>query len=255
MATSTNKETGSFTLYDTLEVLWEEERVFFPGFLREGRFRYTVKSHSGDKYFWVKGDGQGDLEALGNVMFWWVLEEAPLAYISSLINRDSTNLVAPNRVYGNPSPLNHAPDRDTVGHLMVRTGTPRTEGDPSVIEFFNDTSPYAAAEAAKFAFQEGLPVLFQHQLESLRVGLAAAGLGKSTFEMVLPAWDPQKGSMALAKVRLSSGQFMVDKSAKLFNRDSLEFRCPPLLEAQMEVSAKGTELLEEFHQMVDELLS
>lgn len=254
VATAVNTETGSMTLYNTLEVLWEEGRVFFPGYRREGRFRYTVKSEKGTTYSWIKGEGQGDLECLGNVLFWWVLEEAPLSYISSLLNRDSTNLVAPNRVYGNPSPLNKASDRDTVGHLMVRTGCPRNEGDPTVIEFFNDTSPYAAAEAAKFAFQEGLPVLFQHQLESLRVGLAAAGLGKSTFEMVLPALDPQTGSPTISRVRLSSGQFMVDKSAKLFNRDSLEFRCPPLLEVDMQVPEEGAQLMESFNQMVDELL-
>lgn len=250
VATVKNKDNGALTLYDTVEVQWTPERVYFPGFRREGRFRYTWKSWEGDSYNWVKGDS----ECLGNVLFWWTIGEVPLRDISRLLNRDSTSLVSPNRVYGQPSPLNRASDRDTVGHIKLRLGNPGKTG-PCLPEVFNDESPYAAAEAARFAFEEGLPVLFQHQLESLRVGEVAAGLGKSTIKMLLPVL--KDGVEKLTKVRFSLGQFLVDKATKLFNRDSLELRCQPIVHADLnadltaEEHEQGDALMKELDSLVD----
>jgi len=249
-ATVKNKDNNSVTLYDTVEVCWTPERVYFPGFRREGRFRYTWKSWEGESYNWVSGDA----EMLGNVLFWWSIMEVPLRDISRLLNRDSTSLVAPNRVYGQPSPLNRASDRDTVGHLKLRLSNPGKSG-PCLPEVYNDESPYAAAEAARFAFEEGLPVLFQHQLESLRVGKVAAGLGKSTIKLLLPVF--KDGVKKTAKVGFSVGPFLVDKVTKLFNRDSLELRCQPIVEADLNADLtdkeheQGDALMEEFDSLVD----
>lgn len=224
-ATQTNDE-GHILLYDTLWVKYTNEHVFFPSSNREGRFRYTWKGEGplGGETRWVKGDSH----MLGNVLFWWCISEPSEKWISSLINKDATNLVAPNRVYGHPSPLNKASDRCTVGHLTLRLDGGGSY--PICLEVDNDEGAYAAADAAKYAFEEGLPVLFQHQLESLRVGKAASGLGKSSIKMILPVQGPD-GSVKQVKVRLSLGQIAVDKSTKLFNRDSLEFRCQPIVEA------------------------
>ena len=175
-----------------------------------------------------------------------------------MLNRDATNLVAPSRMYGHPSPLNKASDRCTVGHLKLRLANPGKGCMPSLPEVLNDDSAYAAAEAAKFAFEEGLPVLFQHQLENLRVGLAAAGLGKSTIQMIMDVQTPE-GATVKAKVRLSLGQFLVDKATKLFNRDSLEFRVTPGLEVDIEYlndedKNESEALLEEFSSFAASLL-
>ena len=250
VATAKNKENESVILYDTLEVKWGADRVWFPSFRKEGRYRYTWKSWEGDSYNWVRGNGEGDIEALGNVLFWWSIHETPLAGVSAMLNREATNLVAPSRMYGHPSPLNKASDRCTVGHIKLRLATPGKSCMPSLPEVFNDESAYAAAEAAKFAFEEGLPVLFQHQLENLRVGLAAAGLGKSTIQLIMDVQTPE-GKVVKAKVRMSLGQFLVDKATKLFNRDSLEFRVTPGLEVEIEYlnpedQEESDKLVEEF---------
>ena len=258
VATAVNKENDSVILYDTLEVKWGTDRVWFPSFRKEGRYRYTWKSWEGDSYNWVRGNGEGDIEALGNVLFWWSIHETPLAEVSAMLNRDATNLVAPSRMYGHPSPLNKASDRCTVGHLKLRLANPGKGCMPSLPEVLNDDSAYAAAEAAKFAFEEGLPVLFQHQLENIRVGLAAAGLGKSTVQMIMDVTTPE-GATVKAKVRLSLGQFLVDKATKLFNRDSLEFRVTPGLEVDIEYLTEEDKnesetLLEEFSSFAASLL-
>ena len=252
-ATQTNDE-GHILLYDTLWVKYTNEHVFFPSSNREGRFRYTWKGEGelGGETRWVKGDSH----MLGNILFWWCISEPSEKWISGLINKDATNLVAPNRVYGHPSPLNKASDRCTVGHLTLRLDGGGSY--PICLEVDNDEGAYAAADAAKYAFEEGLPVLFQHQLESLRVGKAAAGLGKSSIKMVLPVQGPD-GSVKTVKVRLSVGQIAVDKSTKLFNRDSLEFRCQPLVEAYRtdisdEQAKEEASLVDSFDSLVDDLL-
>ena len=252
-ATQTNDE-GHILLYDTLWVKYTDEHVSFPSSNREGRFRYTWKGEGplGGETRWVKGDSH----MLGNVLFWWCISEPSEKWISALINKEATNLVAPNRVYGHPSPLNKASDRCTVGHLTLRLDGGGNY--PICLEVDNDEGAYAAADAAKYAFEEGLPVLFQHQLESLRVGKAASGLGKSSIKMILPIKGPD-GSMKQVKVRLSLGQIAVDKSTKLFNRDSLEFRCQPIIEAHRtdisdeQVKAE-TSLVDDFDSFTSDLL-
>lgn len=249
-ATDSNDKEG-LLLYDTLWVKYSEELVYFPGFTREGRFRYTWKGEGfkGGEHRYVMGDGH----MLGNVLFWWCIGEPPLKHISALLNKDATNLVAPNRVYGHPSPLNKASDRCTVGHLTLSLEG-GGKGCPFYLEVDNDNDAYAAAAAAKYAFAEGLPVLFQHQMESIRVGKAAAGLGKSTIIMVLPV-QGSDGSIKIVKVRLSLGQIAVDKIAKLFNRDSLEFRCQPIVDAIRSTSDEQMKQEDSLVDMFDMLTS
>lgn len=251
-ATQTNDE--HILLYDTLWVKYTNEHIFFPSSNREGRFRYTWKGEGplGGETRWVKGDSH----MLGNVLFWWCISEPSEKWISALINKEATNLVAPNRVYGHPSPLNKASDRYTVGHLTLRLDGGGNY--PICLEVDNDEGAYAAADAAKYAFEEGLPVLFQHQLESLRVGKAASGLGKSSIKMILPIKGPD-GSMKQVKVRLSLGQIAVDRSTKLFNRDSLEFRCQPIVEAHRadisdEQVKEESSLVDSFDSFANDLL-
>jgi hypothetical protein len=61
----------------------------------------------------------------------------------------------------------------------------------------------------------------------------------------------------MAKVGFSLGQFLVDKSTKLFNRDSLELRCQPIVEADLnadltdEENKVGDDLMNEFDSLVD----
>jgi hypothetical protein len=88
-----------------------------------------------------------------------------------------------------------------------------------------DTDAYAAVTAARLAYDHNLPVLYQHQLESARVGEIAAACGKSTIQLVV-----KLRSGKLRRIKLSLGQFLTDKATKLFNRDSLLGRCPAIVE-------------------------
>lgn len=215
VAITSTKEGSLILTKGALEVLFQEEVWFFPKYRKEGRFRYTrvLEGASAEAGMnWVRSQK----EALGNILLWWWFHQISDGELSSLVNRDSTSILAPARLYGFPSPLNKASDTGTVGHLQVRL-----EARGPVV--YNDESAYSPAYAAGYAFDEGLPVLFQHQLENIRVGLVAAGLGKSTFDLFIP----YKGGAV--KIKFSAGQFEVDKASKLFNRDSLELRVMPVL--------------------------
>lgn len=210
-------------LYNTLWVEWAEEGVKFPDKLRESRKFYTVASGGVDPE-WVD---QPHL-LWGNQLMWWTMAGSTLGTVGKAINRDATELVSPARVYGDPSPLNKSQDLNTVGCLALhlnRVYPMARSSEPMIPMILNDTDAYAAVTAARLAYDRNLPVLYQHQLESARVGEIAAACGKSTIQLVV-----KLRSGKLRRIKLSLGQFLTDKAAKLFNRDSLLGRCPAIVQ-------------------------
>ena len=91
-------------------------------------------------------------------------------------------------------------------------------------DMLSDCDSFAPIRAAEFAYQDGLPVLYQHQLENVRVGEIAAACGKSTVNVTVKCKDGM-----LKTIQVATGQFLVDKATKLFNRDSLLGRCPAIV--------------------------
>lgn len=210
-------------LYNTLWVEWNGNGVKFPDKMRESRNYYTVRA-GGVEPEWVD---QPHL-MWGNQLMWWAMGGASLGTVGKAINRDATELVAPARVYGDPSPLNKSQDLNTVGSLALhlqRVYPMARTAEPMIPMILTDTDAYAAVTAARLAYDNNLPVLYQHQLESARVGEIAAACGKSTIQLVV-----KLRSGKLRRIKLSLGQFLTDKAAKLFNRDSLLGRCPAIVE-------------------------
>jgi len=220
-AISTQENEGAYLLYDTLWVKWEQSGVYLPGLNRGNRNYYTLRV--GDNYHWCDNP-----HALwGNQIIRWAINNASSGSIGKAVNRDSTELVAPNRLYGDPSPLNKSQDRNTVGHLeaSIPAWGPFYTGPQSMVpDLLSDVDSMAPIRGAEFAYEAGLPVLYQHQLETVRIGEIAAACGKSTIELVVKLSNGK-----LRKVKLSIGQFLVDKATKLFNRDSLLGRCPAVV--------------------------
>ena len=215
------KEENTLLLYDTLWVQWKHEGVYLPGVRRQNRNFYTLRI--GDKHHWV--DCPHTL--WGNQLIRWAVNGASSGAISKAVNRDATELVAPARLYGDPSPLNKSQDLNTVGHLEM--GLPSWGihylGNGSMLpDMLTDCDAFAPIRAAEFAYDNGLPVLYQHQLETVRVGEIAAACGKSTIDITV-----QLKNGELRTVQMAIGQFLVDKATKLFNRDSLLGRCPAVV--------------------------
>ena len=224
IASKEGDEPNKLLLYNTLWVEWDEDGVKFPDKLRESRNYYTVRLGKACPA-WV--DQPHVL--WGNQLAWWSMSGASLGTVGKAVNRDATELVAPARVYGDPSPLNKSQDLNTVGHLALHLTKvyPLGRGtDPMIPMVLTDTDAFAAVIGAELAYQHHLPVLYQHQLESVRVGEIAAACGKSTITLVV-----KLRSGKLRRVQLSLGQFLTDKATKLFNRDSLLGRCPAIVEA------------------------
>jgi hypothetical protein len=215
------KEENTLLLYDTLWVQWKQEGVFLPGIRRENRNFYTLRM--GSVHHWV--DCPHSL--WGNQLVRWAVNGAPTGAISKAVNRDATELVAPSRVYGDPSPLNRSQDKNTVGHLEM--GLPfwgvYYMGKGSMLpDMLSDCDSFAPIRAAEFAYEAGMPVLYQHQLETVRIGEIAAACGKSTINVTVKL---ENG--LLRTVQVAIGQFLIDKATKLFNRDSLLGRCPAIV--------------------------
>lgn len=215
------KEENTLLLYDTLWVQWKNEGVYLPGIRRENRNFYTLRI--GATHHWV--DCPHTL--WGNQLIRWAVNGASSGAISKAVNRDATELVAPARLYGDPSPLNKSQDLNTVGHLEM--GLPSWGihylGNGSMLpDMLTDCDAFAPIRAAEFAYENGLPVLYQHQLETVRVGEIAAACGKSTIDITV-----QLKNGELRTVQMAIGQFLVDKATKLFNRDSLLGRCPAVV--------------------------
>lgn len=215
------KEKNTLLLYDTLWVQWTTEGVFLPGVRRENRNFYTLRI--GGTHHWVNCPHS----LWGNQLVNWAVNGASAGSISKAVNRDATELVAPCRLYGDPSPLNKSQDKNTVGHLemgLPHWGVTYTGTASMLPNFLSDCDAFAPIKAAEFAYEDGLPVLYQHQLDTVRVGEIAAACGKSTVTLVV-----QLTNGKLRKVQLAIGQFLVDKATKLFNRDSLLGRCPAIV--------------------------
>ena len=215
------KEENTLLLYDTLWVQWKNEGVYLPGIRRENRNFYTLRI--GTIHHWVDCP-----HALwGNQLVRWAVNGASSSAISKAVNRDATELVAPSRLYGDPSPLNKSQDRNTVGHLEMNLPSwgPHYMGTGSMLpDMLSDCDAFAPIRAAEFAYEAGLPVLYQHQLETVRVGEIAAACGKSVINITV-----ELESGELRTVQMAIGQFLVDKATKLFNRDSLLGRCPAVV--------------------------
>lgn len=218
---TTQKEDDKILLYDTLWVEWKESGVVLPGIRRENRDYYTLRV--GGDHHWID-----DPHVLwGNQLVWWSVNGTSPGAISKAVNRDSTQLVAPARLYGDPSPLNKAQDKGTVGHLALELPPVAAlfTGMVSMLpDIWSDTDCHAPVIAAEFAYEAGLPVLYQHQLETTRIGTIAAACGKSTINIVV-----QLANGKLRQLKCSIGQFLSDKATKIFNRDSLLGRVPALV--------------------------
>jgi hypothetical protein len=241
------KTPNQMLLYNTLWVDWEEDKISFPDKLRENRNYYTLRA--GENTHWIDNPHL----LWGNQLLWWSINGTSLGKVGKYLNRDATGLVAPNRLYGDPSPLNQSQDRNTVGHLVAQLGTvyPHQVGlFPMTPEILTDTNAFAPTLGAEFAYEAGLPVLYQHQLENVRVGEIAAACGKSTLVMVFPLKNGK-----LRKVKVSVGQFLTDKATKLFNRDSLLGRCPAIVSMERKAKAAEEGDLGELEGLASDLLS
>lgn len=202
-----------FLLYDTLWVDWKPDKVYLPKVRRESRKFYTLRVEQA--YRWV-----GPSILWGNCLVQWAVNGASSGTISKSVQRDSCELVATARLYGDPSPLNLSLDSGTVGHLALSAPSRAVTyvgKDTMLPSMVSDESPEAQIEAARFAYAAGLPVLYQHQINNVKVGPGVAGCCNSTVELVI-AGDP---------ITFSVGDFQVDKVTKLFNRAGLLSRCPP----------------------------
>lgn len=221
------KEENTLLLYDTLWVQWKHEGIFLPGIRRENRNYYTIRF--GATHRWVAVEDVVDCphSLWGNQLIRWAVNGASSGAISKAVNRDATQLVAPSRLYGDPSTLNRSQDHNTVGHLemgLPSWGVHYTGPGSMLPDMLSDCDSFAPIRAAEFAYQDGLPVLYQHQLENVRVGEIAAACGKSTVNVTVKCKDGM-----LKTIQVAIGQFLVDKATKLFNRDSLLGRCPAIV--------------------------
>jgi hypothetical protein len=227
-STGWDKEKSAFQLNNHTWVNWnsEESIVTLVNKQRISRSIYTVR---GVEDFFV----EDPMMLWGNFLIQFAMNGGSEDYLSLLINRDCTDLLTPSVVYGDISPLNHAVNHDTVGHLKVQFNKPSDDGCTVGFDFRNDKEAYTAAEAADIAMQRGMPVLFQHQLEKVRIGKGAQALGKSTIKVYVKLdkdtflEGSQYSAGSLVPVDLILGQDEVDKAAKLFNRDALCVRVTP----------------------------
>lgn len=233
-ATETGSSPNELLLYGTLWVTWAMDGIEFPTQRREARNYYTVRIPGGDTH-WI--DDKHAL--LGNQLMWWCMNATSLGSVSKALNRDATELVAPARVYGDPSPLNKSQDVNTIGHLALDLAKvyPMERSNRCMLPvIYTDDDAFAPVIGAEFAYEAGLPVLYQHQLESARVGEVAAACGKSTFCLVVTLANGQ-----LRKLTVSLQQYLADKRTKTLNRDSLLGRCPALLKVIRKESQKKDE--------------
>jgi hypothetical protein len=213
----------NFILGDTeMEVMFDvEEDIVTLNKGRISRTRYTLRATGGvDLVYFTSA-----CHFLSWTMLQWVIQGIERSDVSHMINRDCTSLVAPNRVYGDPSPLNLSLDHNNVGH--VEYGSCSETGVVAVLgRLWEDKEIYTIPQALNPVYEEGLAAIIQHQAMNLRVGSAAAAMGKSTIWMVLG------GKL----VQASISDFQVDKTTKTFNRDSLRTRCQPIVEILKESS-------------------
>jgi hypothetical protein len=227
--TGWDKDKSAFQVNNHSWMNWnaEEKIVTLLNKERISRSIYTVK---GVENFFV----EDPMWLWGNFLVQFIMAGGSEDFLSLLINRDCTDLLTPSVVYGDISPLNHAVNHDTVGNLSLTLNSPN-DGDYVTCGFYflNDKEIYAPVVAAKMAMERGLPVLFQHQLEKVRVGKGAQALGKSTIQVWVKLdkdtflEGKQHPAGSLVAVDLILGQDEVDKAAKLFNRDALCVRVTP----------------------------
>lgn len=228
-STGWDKEKSAFQINNHSWFNWNVENNIVTLINKEriSRSIYTVR---GVEEFFV----QDPMWFWGNFLIQFVLGGGSEDFLSLLINRDATDLLTPSVVYGDVSPLNHAVNHDTVGNLVLVPNSPN-DGDYTTCGFYirNDKEIYAPVVAAKIAMDKGLPVLFQHQLEKVRVGKGAQALGKSTISVYVKLEKDTflEGNLTpagtLVLVDLILGQDEIDKAAKLFNRDALCVRVTP----------------------------
>lgn len=248
-ATKTGSTPNELLLYGTLWVEWAVDGVRFPTHMRDARNYYTIRVPGGETH-WI--DDKHTL--LGNQLMWWCMSATPLGTISKSLNRDATELVAPSRVYGDPSPLNKSQDANTIGHLaldLAKVYPMERSVKPMLPVIYTDDDAFAPVIGAELAYEAGLPVLYQHQLESARVGEIAAACGKSTFVLVV-----RLANGKLRKVLVSLQPYKADKDTKTLNRDSLLGRCPALLKViRKESQGKDETLANHFTALASSLLS
>lgn len=212
------------------EVLFGEDgNVSFPSQRRLARTRYTLSVedltvfHSNPSHLWSW------------MLIGWTIRELSDQEWRFLINRDATPLLAPSRVYGDPSPLNRQLDHNNVGHLMMVTSGYWKEGHCTWGTIWKDNDIQAVSKALPYVWAEMDATIIQHQANNLRVGSAAAALGKSTV-----LWLTPKNEL----ITISISDFQVDKLKKLYNRDSLRTRCAPLVEVILTLSYASNEFKE-----------
>ena len=258
-STGWDKEKSAFQVNNHTWVNWnsEEKLVSLVNKQRMSRSVYTIR---GVENFFV----EDPMMLWGNFLIQFIMNGGTEEYISLLINRDTTDLLTPSVVYGDVSPLNHAVNHDTVGHLEIHLNRPSDAGCTVGFDFRNDKQVYSPVEAATVAMQKGYPVLFQHQLEKVRIGKGAQALGKSTLTVYVKLdkdtfiEGTQYPAGTLVPVSLILGQDEVDKPAKLFNRDALCVRVTPgvkILFPEGFLTSKGEEIANDMKDFAANLLA
>lgn len=228
-ATGYDKANLAFQVNNHTWINWNEKDSIVT-LLNKERISRSIYTVAGMEGFFI----EDPMMLWGNFLVQFIMNGGSEDFLSLLINRDATDLLTPSVVYGDVSPLNHSVNHDTVGNLSLILNSPNS-GEYVTCGFYlrNDKEAYAPVIAAQIAMDRGLPVLFQHQLEKVRVGKGAQALGKSTIQVyvkldkdtVLEGKQHPAGSLVL--VDLILGQDEVDKAAKLFNRDALCVRVTP----------------------------
>jgi hypothetical protein len=225
---SLHKKSGQqFSLSWEEEIEFQEDgNIVFPTRNRLGRTCYTLDVN-GAKFFYPNPSHLWAWMCIG-----WTIRALEQQEWSFLINRDATPLLAPNRVYGDPSPLNRQLDHNNVGHLSWDTSGEFAPGHTTLGTLWDDKDIYAVSKALPFVWQQMKSVIIQHQANNLRVGSAASAMGKSTV-----LWQGKNGKL----YRVSISDFQVDKLKKLYNRDSLRTRCSPMVGVILREETDGTE--------------
>ena len=228
-ATGYDKAKLAFQVNNHTWINWNEKDSIIT-LLNKERISRSIYTVAGMESFFI----EDPMMLWGNFLVQFIMNGGSEDFLSLLINRDATDLLTPSVVYGDVSPLNHGVNHDTVGNLTLVLNSPNG-GEYTTCGFYfrNDKEAFAPVIAAQMAMDRGLPVLFQHQLEKVRVGKGAQALGKSTIKVyvklekdtVLEGKQHPAGS--LVAVDLILGQDEVDKAAKLFNRDALCVRVSP----------------------------
>ncbi len=257
-STGWDKEKSAFQINNHTWVNWnpDEKIITFVNKQRISRSVYTIR---GVDDFFI----EDPMLLWGNFLVQFVMKGGTEDYLSLLVNRDCTDLLTPSVVYGDVSPLNHAVNHDTVGNLVTHLNG-YSDGCTIGFDFRNDKEAYAPVEAATIAMQKGYPVLFQHQLEKVRIGKGAQALGKSTIKVYVKVdkdtfiEGKQYPAGTLVPVDLILGQDEIDKAAKLFNRDALCVRVTPGVKILFPVgflSTQGENIAKEMKDFAASLLA